>query len=74
MTKTLECLKFLILSAYQNKPKEEQATIMNSTIRRAMPRLVSREVLKKIFEEEKRHDNTGTHFDFEHSALTNDDH
>ena len=38
-----------------------------------MPRLVSREVLKKIFEEEKRHDNTGTHFDFEHSALTNDD-
>ena len=73
LTKTLECLKFLILSAYQNKPKEEQATIMNSTIRRAMPRLVSREVLKKIFEEEKRHDNTGTHFDFEHSALTNDD-
>ena len=38
-----------------------------------MPRLVSRDVLKKIYEEEKRNDNTGLPFDFEHSALTNDD-
>ena len=73
LTKTLECLKFLILSAYQNKPREEQATIMNSTIRRAMPRLVSRDILKKIYEEEKKHDNTGIPFDFIHSALEKDD-
>ena len=72
LTQTLEHLKFLVIKAYQNKSYEEQASMMNSIIRRTMPRLVSREVLKKIYEEEKRHDNTGIFFDFEHSALTND--
>ena len=37
-----------------------------------MPHLVSREVQKKIYKEEKRHNNTGTQFDFEHSANSND--
>ena len=38
-----------------------------------MPKLVSRDVLKNIFEEENRHDNTVVPFDFENCALTNDD-
>ena len=46
---------------------------MNSIIRRTMPKLVSRDVLKNIFEEENRHDNTVVPFDFENCALTNDD-
>ena len=46
---------------------------MDSTIRRAMPKLVSKSVLKKLYEEERKHDNTGLPFEFIHAALTNDD-
>ena len=73
LVQTLECLKYLIMQGYRNKPKEEQQNIMKTTIRRLMPKLVSREVLRKIYEEEKRHDNTSTYFDLENCALTYDD-
>ena len=46
---------------------------MNSIIRRTLPKLVSKDVIKKIYKEENRHDNTGIPFDFENCALKNND-
>ena len=48
--------------------------MLKTTMRRLMSRLVSRNALLKIYEEEKLHDNTSTYFDLENYALTNDDH
>ena len=73
LNQTIEELKFLILGAYKNKPREEQSAIMESTVRRAMPRLVSKDVLRNIYQEEKKHDNTGIPFNFIDTALIMDD-
>ena len=47
--------------------------IMKITLRRKLPLLVNKPTLKKILEEERTHENKGTEFDLEHSALVNDE-
>ena len=72
LTQTFEELKFLIDNAYKHRNKEEKKAIMNTTIRRALPKLVSNETLKKIFQEERECDNKGGDFNIINSALQND--
>ena len=73
LAKCLETLKFLIHTGYKHKKPEVISNLVEENIRNKLPKLVSKAVLKKLIEEERKSDLTGHPFDLERKALELDD-
>ena len=53
----METLKFLIHTGYKHKKPEVISNLVEENIRNKLPKLVSKAVLKKLIEEERKSEN-----------------